>query len=389
MLFVADSRSILHLDMDTFFVSVERLQNSKLNGKPVIVGGVSDRAVVAGCSYEARKYGVHSAMPMKMARQLCSEAIIIRGDGDLYSKYSNLVTEIIADKAPLYEKTSIDEHYIDLTGMDRFFGKLKWSHELRQSIIKNTGLPISFGLSMNKTVSKIATGEAKPNGELEIQKDNVQSFLYPLSIRKIPGIGEKTFYMLRNMGISTIETLCKIPLDVMEKMMGVNGAIIWKKANGIDNTPVKPYSERQSISTEHTFDQDSTDIKRMNEIIAGMVEKLAFELRGKQKLTSCVTVKIRYSNFDTHTLQKRIAYTSFDHTLTEVAKELFKRLYTRRLLIRLIGVKFSYLVHGFQQLNLFEDTPQMVNMYLAMDRIRKLYGSKSIRKAVGLASRKV
>jgi DNA polymerase IV len=388
MLFVADSRSILHLDMDTFFVSVERLQNSKLNGKPVIVGGFSDRAVVAGCSYEARKYGVHSAMPMKMARQLCSEAVIIRGDGDLYSKYSNLVTEIIADKAPLYEKTSIDEHYIDLTGMDRFFGKLKWSHELRQSIIKNTGLPISFGLSMNKTVSKIATGEAKPNGELEVQKDMVQSFLYPLSIRKIPGIGEKTFYMLRNMGIITIETLSKIPLDVMEKMMGVNGAIIWKKANGIDNTPVKPYSERQSISTEHTFDQDSTDIKRMNEIIVGMVEKLSFELREKQKLTSCVTVKIRYSNFDTHTLQKRITYTSFDHTLTEVAKELFKRLYTRRLLIRLIGVKFSYLVHGFQQLNLFEDTPQMVNMYLAMDRIRKRYGSKSIRKAVSLAGRK-
>lgn len=389
MLIYSDKRSILHLDMDTFFVSVERLQNSRLNGKPVIVGGLSDRGVVAGCSYEARKYGVHSAMPMKMARQLCSEAIIIRGDMDAYSKYSNLVTDIIADKAPLYEKTSIDEHYIDLTGMDRFFGKLKWSHELRESIIKNTGLPISFGLSLNKTVSKIATGEAKPNGELEIPKDKVQPFLFPLSIRKIPGIGEKTFYMLRNMGIITIETLSKIPLDVMEKMMGQNGALIWKKANGIDNTPVKPYSERKSISTEHTFEQDSTDLKRMNEIIAGMVEKLAFELRSKQQLSSCVTVKIRYSNFDTHTLQKRIAYTSFDHTLTEVAKELFKRLYTRRLLIRLIGVKFSYLVHGFQQLNLFEDTPEMVNMYLAMDRIRRKYGSKSIRRAVSLAVRRV
>lgn len=387
MLTVYDNRTILHLDLDTFFVSVERLQNGRLNGKPVIVGGLSDRGVVAGCSYEARKYGVHSAMPMKMARQLCSEAVIIRGDMDLYSKYSNLVTDIIADKAPLYEKTSIDEHYIDLTGMDRFFGKLKWSHELRQSIIKNTGLPISFGLSLNKTVSKIATGEAKPNGELEIPKEKVQPFLYPLSIRKIPGIGEKTFYMLRNMGISTIESLSRVPLDVMERMMGLNGAMLWKKANGIDNTPVKPYSERKSISTEHTFEQDSTDIKRMNEIIAGMVEKLAFDLRGKQMLTSCVTVKIRYSNFDTHTLQKRIAYTSFDHKLAEVAKELFNRLYARRLLIRLIGVKFSYLVHGFQQLNLFEDTPEMVNMYLAMDRIRNKFGSKSIRKAINLQGR--
>jgi DNA polymerase IV len=387
MLTVYDNRTILHLDLDTFFVSVERLHNSRLNGKPVIVGGLSDRGVVAGCSYEARKYGVHSAMPMKMARQLCSEAVIIRGDMDLYSKYSNLVTDIIADKAPLYEKTSIDEHYIDLTGMDRFFGKLKWSHELRQSIIKNTGLPISFGLSLNKTVSKIATGEAKPNGELEIPKDKVQPFLFPLSIRKIPGIGEKTFYMLRNMGISTIESLSRVPLDVMECMMGLNGAMLWKKANGIDNTPVKPYSERKSISTEHTFEQDSTDVKRMNEIIAGMVEKLAFDLRGKQMLTSCVTVKIRYSNFDTHTLQKRIAYTSFDHKLAEVAKELFNRLYARRLLIRLIGVKFSYLVHGFQQLNLFEDTPEMVNMYLAMDRIRNKFGSKSIRKAINLQGR--
>ena len=379
------NRSILHLDLDTFFVSVERLQNSKLNGIPVVIGGLSDRGVVASCSYEARKYGVHSAMPMKMARNLCSEAIVIRGDMDLYSKYSNLVTEIIADKAPLYEKTSIDEHYIDLTGMDRFFGSMTWAHDLRKSIIKNSGLPISFGLSVNKTVSKIATGVAKPNGEREVPGEEVKPFLNPLSIQKIPGIGNKTFQMLRNMGIITIETLSKIPPEIMEKMMGVNGIVIWKKANGIDSTPVKPYSERKSISTECTFDQDSTDVKRMNEIIASMVEKLAFDLRKQQKLTSCVTIKIRYSNFDTHTLQKRINYTAFDHSLIEVAKELFKRLYTRRMLIRLIGVKFSYLVHGFQQLNLFEDTPEMVNMYLAMDRIRKKYGSLSIRRAIALS----
>ncbi len=378
------NRSILHLDLDTFFVSVERLQNSKLKGIPVIIGGLSDRGVVASCSYEARKYGVHSAMPMKMARNLCHDAIIVRGDMDLYSKYSNLVTEIIADKAPLYEKTSIDEHYIDLTGMDRFFGNLTWAHNLRKSIIDNSGLPISFGLSLNKTVSKIATGESKPNGELEIPYERIKPFLNPLSIQKIPGIGNKTFHMLRTMGIVTIETLSKIPPEVMEKMMGVNGIIIWKKANGIDSTPVKPYSERKSISTECTFEQDSTDVKRMNEIVASMVEKLAFDLRKQQKLTSCVTVKIRYSNFDTHTLQKRISYTAFDHTLIEVAKELFKRLYTRRLLIRLIGVKFSYLVHGFQQLNLFEDTPEMINMYLAMDKIRKKFGSRSIRREIGL-----
>ena len=153
-------RNIAHLDLDTFFVSVERLINSKLNGKPIIIGGPSGRSVVASCSYEARQFGVHSAMPMKMARMLCSDAVVIRGDLEVYIKYSKMVTEIIAGRAPLYEKTSIDEHYIDISGIDKFFGCLKWTKELRQAIIKNTGLPISFGLSVNKTVSKIATGEA-------------------------------------------------------------------------------------------------------------------------------------------------------------------------------------------------------------------------------------
>lgn len=386
MKFASNNRSILHMDLDTFFVSVERLQNKKLVGKPVIIGGLSDRGVVASCSYEARKYGVHSAMPMKMAKILCNDAIVIRGDMDQYSKYSNLVTEIIAEKAPLYEKTSIDEHYVDLTGMDRFFGNLKWSKELRDSIIKHTGLPISFGLSLNKTVSKIATGEAKPNGTKEVKQEDMKPFLYPLSIRKIPGIGDKTFLSLCNMGILTIESLSNTPVEIMQKILGKNGVILWEKANGIDSSPVKPYSERKSISTERTFDKDSTDMKRMNEIIISMVEKLAFELRQKQNLTSCITVKIRYSNFDTYTMQKRISYTSFDHTLIEVAKELFKKLYTRRMGIRLIGVKYSYLVHGFQQLSLFDHSPEVVNMYLAMDKIRKRFGKKSIQRASALGA---
>lgn len=377
-------RHILHLDLDTFFVSVERLQNSRLKGKPVIIGGTSDRGVVSSCSYEIRKFGVHSGMSIKMARLLCSEAIIVRGDGDQYTKYSNIVTEIIAEKSPVYEKTSIDEHYIDLTGMDRFFGCNQWSAELRQSIIKHTGLPISFGLSPNKTVSKIATGEAKPNGERRVEKPEVRSFLNPLSIRKIPGIGNKTYQTLRVMGFSTILSLTQIPQEIMEKVLGKSGIEIWKKANGIDNTPVKPYSERKSISTEMTFETDTTDIVRLNEILVSMVEKTAYKLRRKQKLTACVTVKIRYSNFDTHTLQKRIQYTSFDHILIETAKELFKRLYTRRMLIRLIGVKFSHLIYGAPRLSLFEKTPQLINLYLTMDKLRNRYGSKIVRRAVAL-----
>ncbi len=377
-------RTIVHMDLDTFFVAVERLMNSKLIGKPVIVGGFSDRGVVASCSYEARTYGVHSAMPMKMARILCPDATIVRGDMEQYTKYSNLVTDVIAESAPVYEKASIDEHYLDITGMDRFFGSMKWTHELRQRIISETGLPISLGLSVNKTVCKIATGEAKPNGELEIPVERVIHFLGPLSISKIPGIGEKTYRLLRSMGIATIDTLGHMPPEMMEKVLGQNGLIIWKKANGIDSTPVIPYSERKSISTETTFEQDTIDIHMINELLVRMVEKIAFTLRKKQKLTSCVTLKIRYSNFDTHTVQQRIGYTSFDHVLIPIAKELFRKLYQRRMLIRLVGVKFSYLVTGVQQIDLFDQTPELINLYQAVDRMRLRYGRKSVVRAVGI-----
>jgi DNA polymerase IV len=377
-------RNIVHMDLDTFFVSVERLKNSSLVGKPVIIGGASDRGVVAGCSYEARRYGVHSAMPVKMARILCSEAIMIRGDMDSYSKYSRMVTEIIAEQAPVYEKASIDEHYLDITGMDRFFGCMQWTAELRERIIRETGLPISFGLSVNKTVSKIATGEAKPDRGIEVPFTGVPGFLSPLSIRKIPMIGSKTYHLLRSMGISTIGTLGMIPREMMEGLLGKNGTVIWKKANGIDPTPVVQYSERKSIGSERTFDKDTMDVGGLKDLLVSMVEKLTFQLRREEKLTSCITIKIRYSNFDTHTLQKRVGYTSFDHVLIPAAKELFERLYTRRMLIRLIGVRFSGLIRGVQQLNLFEDTSEMVRLYLAMDSLRKRFGQGSVRRASGV-----
>ncbi len=377
-------RSVVHMDLDTFFVSVERLMNSGLEGKPVIIGGMSDRGVVSSCSYEARQFGVHSAMPMKMARSLCNEAIVIRGDMDAYSRHSRMVSEIIAEEAPMYEKASIDEHYLDITGMDRFFGCMQWTHELRQRIIKETGLPISCGLSVNKTVSKIATGEAKPNGEIEIPGGQEQGFLSPLSIRKIPMIGNRTFHLLRSMGIATIGTLGQIPIEMMESLLGKNGLVIWKKANGIDPTPVVQYSERKSIGSERTFQRDTMDMAGLHDLLTSMVEKLAFQLRKEEKLTSIVTLKIRYSNFDTHTLQKRIAYTSFDHALIPIARELFERLYQRRMLIRLVGVRFSGLVRGVQQLNLFEDTTEMVHLYLALDKLRRRYGSDSIKRASGI-----
>jgi len=381
-------RFILHLDLDTFFVSVERLRNNRLNGRPVIIGSLSDRGVVASCSYEARQYGVSSAMPMKLAKCLCPDAIIIRGDMELYSKYSHIVTEIIDERAPLYEKASIDEHYVDLTGMDRFFGCSRWAHELRRHIIKETGLPVSMGLSVNKTVSKIAAGEAKPNGEMEIAKERVLPFLDPLSIKKIPMIGPKTYQILRSMGISTILTLRNIPPEMIEKLMGKNGIEIWKRANGIDPTPVISYSEQKSISTEHTFEKDTTDLKQINQLLVSMVEKTAYELRKHEKLASCITVKIRYSNFDTYTLQKRIPYTAFDHIIISAAKELFEKLYQRRMLIRLIGVRLSNLVRGVQQLDMFDNTPEKVSLYMTMDKLRKRFGRYTVQRAAGVMTAK-
>lgn len=374
-------RTILHLDLDSFFVSVERLLNHELEGKPLLIGGTSGRSVVCSCSYEARRYGVHSAMPIKMALMLCPDALIIRGDMELYSKYSNLVTEIIASKAPLYEKASIDEHYVDITGLDRFFGCLKWSQELRQGIIRETGLPISFGLSVNKTVAKIATGEAKPYGELYVERPLVSGFLAPLSIRKIPMIGDKTYQVLREMGVDIIATLREMPMELLQRLLGKNGTEIWRRANGIDCSPVVPYWDQKSISTERTFEQDTMDVPMLCRLLIKMVEELSFELRSEQKLTSCVTVKVRYSNFDTFTSQKRIPYTSFDHVLINVVRELFQRLYQRRMMVRLIGVRLSGLVRGTQQLDLFEDTPEEIHLYQALDRIKKRYGKYAIGRA--------
>jgi DNA polymerase-4 len=376
-------RQIVHIDLDSFFVSVERLARPELVNRPVLVGGASDRGVVASCSYEARTYGIHSAMPMKMARQLCPEAVIVKGDTSEYSKYSDMITEIICGEVPLYEKTSIDEFYIDLTGMDKFFGCYKLAQELRNKIIKETNLPISFALSANKTVSKVGTGEAKPSGHREIQAGNEKSFLSPLSIRKIPMVGDKTYQLLRGMGVERINTLQQMPCELMQQVLGENGTVIWRKANGIDTSPVVPYSERKSLSTERTFEKDTIDVKSLKNLLVGMTEKLAFQLRSENKLTACVTVKIRYSDFNTYTMQARIPYTSLDHVLMEKVSELFDRLYQKRMLIRLIGIRFSHLVQGGHQYSLFEETAEQIQLYEAMDRIRMRYGDAAISRAAG------
>ena len=375
-------RRIVHLDLDSFFISVERLRDASLKQQPVIVGGVSDRGVVASCSYEARAFGVHAAMPIKLARQLCPQGIFIRGDYEQYSRYSAMVTQVIESQAPLVEKASIDEHYLDISGMDKFFGCLKWSQELRQKIIKETGLPISFGLSMNKTVSKIATGESKPNGELYVKDGLEKPFLAPLSIKKIPMIGDKTYTLLRNMGIERVRTIQEMPQSVMQQVLGDNGNTIWKKANGIDDTPVVPYRERKSVSSEVTFDKDTNDVEVLKEQLITMIDQLAFDLRKQQQLAATITVKLRYSDFQTHTFQTKVNYTASDHILREKALFLFDKNCNRRVLVRLIGVKLSSLVHGHQQIHLFEDTNEMIALYQAMDKIRSRYGYNALVKGI-------
>jgi len=373
--------TILHMDLDTFFVSCERLIDSSLIGRPILVGGTGNRGVVSAASYEARKYGANSGMSMKLARMRCPEATIIRGNSSTYTKYSKMVTEILQENVPVLEKSSIDEFYADLSGMDRFYGSYKFASELRTSIIKETGLPISFGLSINKTVSKVATNEAKPNNQLKIDSGFEKQFLAPLSVRKIPMVGEKTYYRLRNLGIKKVETLQNMPLQAIEQIFGKNGKVMWKRANGIDKSPIVEYHERKSISSERTFEKDTIDLNKLKSLLIGMSEQLAFQLRNEEKICSVVTIKIRYSDFNTYTKQIKIPYTAADHVIIPIVLELFKKLHSKRLLIRLIGVRLGGLTGGNLQISLFDDVHKTIGLYHAMDDIRKRFGKTSILRA--------
>lgn len=380
-------RAIVHMDLDSFFVSVERLRDPRLVGKPVIVGGLSDRGVVAACSYETRAFGVRSAMPMRMALKLCPDALVLRGDFEAYAQHSDWVTRMIMDRAPVVEKASIDEFYLDMTGMERFFGSYQFATDLRQKIHKETGLQISFGLSVNKTVSKVATNHVKPAGQFQVLPGEEKAFLAPMAVGKIPMIGAVTAQTLRNMGIVHVGTLSQMPLKILERTFGKSGVMLWERANGIDLRPVVPYSEQKSLSKEITFEQDTTDVKLLHRILGSLTEQLAYDLRKLGQCTSCITVKLRYSNFDTHTRQISIPASASDHRLIPAVHELFEKLYDRRLLIRLIGVRFSKLLQGQEQLSLFDDGARLVPLYGAMDNLRNRYGDFSVLRASGLMER--
>lgn len=374
-------RYIAHFDLDSFFVSVEVLNNPSLKGKPVLVGGHSERGVVAACSYEARKFGIHSAMPMKKAMQLCPHAIVTNVSRGDYSKYSRIVTEIIAAKAPLFEKASIDEFYLDLTGMDKYYEPYKWTIDLRQEIIDKTGLPISFALASNKMVAKIATNEAKPNGFMQVLPGFEKTFLAPLSVNKIPGVGDQTYRSLLAMGIRTIGDINKFDKHDLEKQLGKYGLELWHKSQGEHTSEVHAFHEAKSISTENTFHENTVDMKFLMSELVRMIERVAFELRQDEKLAGCIAVKIRYGDFSTFSKQATIDYTLRDDELIPVAKDLFQKLHRKGEPIRLLGVRLSDLTNHAVQASLFDDAEKKNELYKAIDEVKNKYGKASLKKA--------
>lgn len=371
---------IAHFDLDSFFVSVEIINNPSLKGKPVLVGGY-ERGVVAACSYEARKFGIYSAMPMKKAMQLCPHAIITNSSRSEYSKYSRWVTDIIASKVPLFEKASIDEFYIDMTGMQKFFGVSRYTRELRQQIMKETGLPISCGLSSARFISKMATNEAKPNGFLEIPPGKEKEFLWPLSISKINGVGKQTEQTLKDLGLYTIEDIAKTPVEVLERYIGKWGESLWQKSQGIGSVAVDNNWEQKSMSHENTFDNDYTDTEFLHSELVRLTEKTAWSLREDEMLTGCVTVKIRYSDFETTSRQETIDYTALDDQLIAKVKDLFNKSVQKGRPVRLLGVRFSQLIPFTMQMNLFDNNVEKLNLYKAVDDIKNQFGSKLVGKA--------
>ena len=346
----------------------------------MFVGG-SERGVVAACSYEARKFGIHSGMPSKKALQLCPQAIIVKGTRGEYSRYSRWVTQIIASKAPLFEKASVDEFYLDLTGMDKFFDPLQWTIDLRKLIISETGLPISFGLSSNKMMAKIATNEAKPNGYLQVPFGKEQEFLAPLAVNKIPGVGDHTHEVLKSMGINTIHDLSLKTMEELEARLGKSGADLWRKSFGIHNSEVTQYHEAKSVSSENTFDENKTDINFLMSEVVRLSEKIAFELREDGKVAGCVAIKIRYPDFETTSRQTTVPYTCADDEIIPVAKELFHKLYRKGQPVRLLGVRLSELTNEAIQTNLFDDVERKSDLYKAIDDVKKRFGKYKLKRA--------
>ena len=370
--------------MDAFFVSVEEVRDPSLKGKPVIVGGAPDgRGVVAAASYAVRKYGVHSAMPISRAKRLCPHAIFLRGSHGLYSEFSARIFEIMNTFSPLVEPMSLDEAYVDLTGCERLHGPITDTAVRMHDAIKNqVGINASIGMASNKLMAKIASGMSKPNGFLRILPGHEATFLAPLLVGRIPGIGPKSAEEFKRMGIRTVRDLAALPLELLEEAHGEWGTRLYEKARGISHSPVLKRDDTRSISRETTLEEDSTDPAFLESKLSWLVEKAASQLREEGLRARCVSLKLRYSDFKTvtrsHTLNEAACE---DPIIFDIVRNLFRKLFTRKTRVRLVGVALTSLTSDVSpQMELFEelDSRQWQKLYQGIDRIREKYGFSSI-----------
>jgi DNA polymerase-4 len=375
--------SVLHVDMDAFFVSVELLERPELRGKPVVVGGRPDqRGVVSAASYEARKYGIHSAMPLRTAGRLCPHAIFLDGHHEKYSEWSDRVATILAKFSPVVEMVSIDEAYLDLAGTERLQGPpLAAADKLLRNITRATSLPCSGGLAATRLVAKVASDQAKPRGLLWVAPGQEARFLAPLSVRKIPGIGEVTERALRALGVETVEQLAAVPQENLERIFGQWGTALFRKARGGDSYEFVIDAEPKSISQNHTFGEDTDDTSALTAMLSHLSQKACKRLREAGLATRTLTLTIRYAGFDTHMRSKTLAApTRLDADIFAIFRNLFREHRDHRRKIRLLGVSLSGFTHGAEQLDLLEAErrEKLEKLTGAADRLRDRFGFGSV-----------
>jgi len=371
--------SILHVDMDAFFVSVELLERPELRGKAVVVGGRPDqRGVVSAASYEARKYGIHSAMPLRTAGRLCPHAVFLDGHHEKYGEWSDRVAAILAKFSPVVEMVSIDEAYLDLSGTERLHGPpLAAADKLLRTITQTTALPCSAGLATTRLVAKVASEQAKPRGLIWVAPGREERFLAPLPVRKIPGIGEVTERALRALGIETVEQIAAVPHEKLEKIFGQWGTALYRKARGGDSYEFVIDAEPKSISHNHTFGEDTEDSNTLDAMLSHLSQKACKRLREAGLATRTLTLTIRYAGFETHTRSKTLGEsTRLDADIFAVFQELFRVHRDPRRKIRLLGVSLSGLTHGNEQLDLLdaERRARLEKLTSAADRLRDRFG---------------
>jgi DNA polymerase IV len=387
-----DTTPILHVDMDAFFVSVELLDRPELRGKPVVVGGQPNRrGVVSAASYEARRYGIHSAMPLRTAGKLCPHAIFLEGRHDLYAEWSDRVATILSSFSPVVEMASIDEAYLDLSGTTRLHGPpLAAAHALLTEIGAKTGLPCSAGLARTRLVAKVASDQAKPRGLVWVPAGAETKFLSPLSVRRIPGIGRVTEAALAVMGIETVGQLAAIPEERLQKVFGRWGTALYRKAHGEDSYEFVIDAEPKSISHSHTFGSDTTNRSTLESMLSNLCQKGAKRLRDAGLDTRTVTLRIRYSGFQTVTRAHSLPEpTHLDPVLLATLGRLFEKHWTRRP-VRLIGIEFGSLTHGANQIGLFdpEARQKLERLARATDQLRDRFGFAAIQFGGSLGAAK-